>query len=70
MPSAAAPLELNALGYAGMLLVKSEEEEQALLETVKKDGLVKVLETCGVPREWGEQAIEARSLYLGHTEMA
>lgn len=70
MPAPAAPLEVNSLGYAGMLLVKSEDEERALLDAVQGCGLVKVLETCGVPRGWGEEALEARALYLGHSDMA
>ena len=29
------PLELNSLGYAGLVLVRSEDEEKRLLETVE-----------------------------------
>ncbi|ORY22984.1 ATP adenylyltransferase-domain-containing protein [Naematelia encephala] len=59
-------LELNSLGYAGMMLVRSEEEEKALLAKVEQDGgLMKVLKECGVPREWGEKAIEAAQIQHG-----
>ena len=74
-PSFAIPphesVELNSLGYAGMMLVKSEEEEEALLQAVDdQGGLMTVLERCGVPRGWGEQAIEGMSLHLGVNDMA
>jgi ATP adenylyltransferase len=60
LPSPHEPLELNSLGYAGLMLVRSEEEEQSLLEcTEGKGGLLDVLRHCGVPREWGEKAVEA-----------
>lgn len=38
-------LSVNALGFAGMVLVKTEQE----LEAVKKAGVVKVLEQVGYP---------------------
>jgi ATP adenylyltransferase len=61
LPSLHEPLEVNALGYAGMLLVRSEEEEQVLLEATEKDrGLTQILRSCGVPREWGEMAMKGR----------
>jgi ATP adenylyltransferase len=42
------------------MLVRSEDEEKSLLETVEgKGGLTEVLRSCGVPREWGEKAAEA-----------
>jgi len=60
LPSPHEPLELNSLGYAGLLLVRSEDEEKTLLESVEgKGGLLEVLRSCGVPRQWGEKAIEA-----------
>jgi ATP adenylyltransferase len=62
------PIELNALGYAGMILVRSEEEEKALLESVEGTGLLTVLERCAVPRSWGEQAVEALSAHIGAPE--
>lgn len=37
-------LSVNALGYAGMLLVKSEDE----LELVKKEGVCKILKSVGL----------------------
>lgn len=62
------PIELNALGYAGLILVRSDEEEEILLKAVEKDGLSTVLEHCGVPRSWGEQAITALSAHIGAAE--
>ncbi|KAK4687820.1 sulfate adenylyltransferase (ADP) / ATP adenylyltransferase, partial [Tremellales sp. Uapishka_1] len=53
------PLELNALGYAGLFLVRSEEEEQALMAAAGDDGLMGILKACAVPREWGDMAVEA-----------
>ena len=42
------------------MLVRSEEEEKSLLEATEgKGGLMEVLRHCGVPREWGEKAVEA-----------
>jgi ATP adenylyltransferase len=64
------PVELNSLGYAGMMLVRSEEEEKTLLQAVEgKGGLMHMLETCGVPREWGEKALESMSAHLGLNEI-
>ncbi|WOO84611.1 Protein APA1 [Vanrija pseudolonga] len=53
-------LDLNALGYAGMLLVTSEAHDAALDAAAKAEqgGLISILAKCGVPREFGEQAIE------------
>jgi ATP adenylyltransferase len=59
LPSPCKPLEVNALGYAGMLLVKSAEE-LAVLEQATNDsqdstdaaGLMRILAACGVPRDW------------------
>lgn len=53
-------LDLNALGYAGMLLVTSEAHDAALDAAVaaQPGGLISILAKCGVPREFGEQAIE------------
>lgn len=62
------PLELNALGYAGMMLVRSDDEENVLMETVLEGGLMKVLERCGVPRAWGEKAVEAHAQLHGAGE--
>lgn len=59
-------MEVNALGYAGMLLVKSENElnvlEQATAESHgsssdQASGLMRVLSECGVPRDWAVQEI-------------
>ncbi|WVF66315.1 hypothetical protein IAT40_001055 [Kwoniella sp. CBS 6097] len=56
-PASGPQLELNSLGYAGMMLVRSEQEESDLLRQVEsKGGLMYVLEKCGVPRAWGEKA--------------
>ena len=67
LPTPHEPLELNSLGYAGLMLVRSEEEEKSLLEATEgKGGLMEVLRHCGVPREWGEKAQEAAaSLHAG-----
>lgn len=62
-------VELNSLGYAGMMLVRSEDEEKKLLAAVEdKGGLMSVLEKCGVPRSWGEKAIEALTAHIGANE--
>lgn len=53
-----------------MMLVRSEEEEKTLLQAVEgKGGLMHMLETCGVPREWGEKALESMSAHLGLNEI-
>lgn len=66
------PLEVNSLGYAGMLLVKSATELEALENMTPKDiekvvgegvdahstGIMQVLEYCGVPRHWGDKPDE------------
>lgn len=36
---------MNALGYAGMLLVKNDEE----MEAVKREGLLNILRDVGLP---------------------
>ena len=62
LPGGHEPLELNSLGYAGMMLTRSQEEEQILLSTVEtQGGLMKVLEHAGVPRQWGELALNAQA---------
>lgn len=48
-------LSVNALGFAGMLLVKSERE----LEAVKKEGVVKILRSVGLPNVHDQQIQEA-----------
>lgn len=62
------PLEVNSLGYAGMLLVKSAAELEALENMTPADvgvdtkgqstGIMHVLEYCGVPRHWGDKPDE------------
>jgi ATP adenylyltransferase len=64
------PLEINSLGYAGMLLVKSAAELEALENMTPSDGtngdgeaghstgIMHVLEYCGVPRHWGDKPDE------------
>ncbi|KAJ9102558.1 hypothetical protein QFC21_002959 [Naganishia friedmannii] len=63
------PLEVNSLGYAGMLLVKSPAELEALEKITSDDlkkentdghsqGIIGVLEYCGVPRHWGDKPEE------------
>lgn len=39
------PLSVNAMGFAGMLLVKSESD----LEAVKKEGVCNILRSVGLP---------------------
>lgn len=71
LPAPHEPLELNSLGYAGLLLVRSEDEEKTVLDAVEgKGGLMEVLRACGVPREWGEKAVEAgMALHAGDQYM-
>nr|XP_019048580.1 hypothetical protein I302_02352 [Kwoniella bestiolae CBS 10118]OCF27510.1 hypothetical protein I302_02352 [Kwoniella bestiolae CBS 10118] len=70
LPSPHQPLELNSLGYAGMMLVKSQEEQDTLIKaTEEHGGLMNVLQKCGVPREWGEKAKEVEGIQLGSHEM-
>jgi ATP adenylyltransferase len=49
-----------------MLLVKSEEAG-AVLDSVadSEGGLVSILARCGIPREFGEQALEADATQHG-----
>ncbi|OWZ32838.1 hypothetical protein C347_02633 [Cryptococcus neoformans AD2-60a] len=69
LPSPHPPLELNSLGYAGMLLVRSSEQEAALMQaTESQGGLMSVLAKCGVPREFGEQVLEAEAAFHGQIE--
>lgn len=67
-PLPSTSLELNSLAYAGMLLVRSEEEEAALMSATQDRGLIAALEDCGVPRQWGEQAVAAAEAVQGHAE--
>ncbi|WRT63522.1 uncharacterized protein IL334_000427 [Kwoniella shivajii] len=70
LPSPHQPLELNSLGYAGMMLVKSQEEQETLVaSTEDRGGLMYVLEKCGVPRQWGEKAKEVESIQQGSGEL-
>lgn len=49
-----------------MMLVRSSDEEGALLAAVEKDGgLMTVLQRCGVPRVWGEKALDAQAKQRG-----
>ncbi|BEI82587.1 hypothetical protein CcaverHIS002_0304550 [Cutaneotrichosporon cavernicola] len=63
-------LDINSLGYAGMLLVKSDAEGAALDRAAEKEGgLINILTRCAIPREFGEQAAEAEAtLHLGSDE--
>ncbi|EIW73171.1 hypothetical protein M231_07447 [Tremella mesenterica] len=64
LPTGHEALELNSLGYAGMMLTRSEDEERTLLSSVEHTGgLMSVLQNCGVPRQWGEEALEAQNLH-------
>ena len=52
-----------------MLLVRSEDENKTLLEHAEgQGGLDVVLKHCGVPREWGEQALDALNAHKGQME--
>lgn len=69
LPQPYPPLELNALGYAGMMLVRSSEQEAALMQAAEpQGGLMSVLARCGVPREFGEQVLEAEAAFHGQIE--
>ncbi|KAK8844626.1 hypothetical protein IAR55_006473 [Kwoniella newhampshirensis] len=71
LPAPHPPLELNSLGYAGMMLVRSPEEEAALLAATEKEGgLISVLTKCGVARELGEQVLEHDATQQGAGELA
>lgn len=61
------PLDLNALGYAGMLLVKSKEEDAALdaVAANTEGGIIGILGKCAIPREFGEQALQAEATQHG-----
>lgn len=50
---------MNALGYAGQLLVKSEAQSRALdaVAAAEADGLTAILLRCGVARAFGEAAL-------------
>lgn len=49
---------MNALGYAGQLLVRSEEQSAALDEVAKQpEGLMGILLKCGLDRKYGEEAL-------------
>lgn len=60
-------LELNALGYAGMLLVRSEEEGKALDAAAEKlpKGLSSILAHCAIDRKYGEEALTADATQHG-----
>ncbi|GMK56959.1 hypothetical protein CspeluHIS016_0307990 [Cutaneotrichosporon spelunceum] len=59
-------LDINSLGYAGMLLVKSDAEGAALDSAAEKEGgLVNILARCAIPREFGEQAMTAHATLHG-----
>ena len=69
MPAPHSPVELNACAYAGLLLVRSKDEDDVLIETVEQSGgLDRVLRHCGVPREWGEKAMDAVIAHRGTLE--
>ena len=54
------PLSVNALGFAGMLLVKSESE----LEAVKREGVVRILRGVGLENVHDQQIQEAHEMDL------
>ena len=52
-----------------MMLVRSEDEQNALLAKVEQSGgLMSVLQHCGIPRDWGVQAVETANLHRGFSE--
>lgn len=50
-------LPVNALGFAGMLMVKSETERQALINA----GVMRVLQEVGLPEVQGESCSKVES---------
>ncbi|WVN85968.1 uncharacterized protein L203_101126 [Cryptococcus depauperatus CBS 7841] len=69
LPDPHPPLELNSLGYAGLMLVRSQEEEDTLMQSVEgQGGLMSVLAKCGMDRVFGEQVLEAEVAFHGHME--
>lgn len=60
-------LELNALGYAGLLLVRSPEEDKRLDEVIASlpNGIVDILASCALDRKYGEEALQAEATYHG-----
>lgn len=56
-------LELNALGYAGLLLVRSQKEDEQLdkVRASLPGGLIDILAKCAISREYGEQALQAEN---------
>lgn len=47
-------ISVNALGFAGMVLVKSDEE----LEAVKKEGVLSVLKGVAVGKEVSDKVVD------------
>lgn len=45
---------VNSLGFAGMLLAKSQEE----VEAVKQEGISKILRSVGLEKMYGNQVVE------------
>ncbi|WVQ74023.1 hypothetical protein IAR50_003604 [Cryptococcus sp. DSM 104548] len=70
LPSPHQPLELNSLGYAGLVLVRSQEEEAALMAAAEAEGggLMGVLGRCGVARETGEKVLEDEAVFQGQVD--
>lgn len=58
-------LSINALGFAGMLLVKSEGE----LEVVKREGVGKILRGVGLESVTDAQISEAHEIDRGEEEI-
>lgn len=53
------------------MLVRSQEEEDALMSSVKdNNGLMTVLQSCGLDRKWGEEALKAVDAIHGGGEWA
>lgn len=57
-PSPSRELSINSLGFAGMFLVKSDEEARA----VRAEGLVNILRGVGVPKMADEGMAEPQSM--------
>jgi ATP adenylyltransferase len=60
-------LDLNALGYAGLLLVRSQDEDRRLDEVIATlpNGIVDILASCAIDRKYGEEALQAEATYHG-----
>lgn len=60
-------LDLNALCYAGLMLVRSADEDARLDEVIASlpNGIKDILAACAIDRKFGEQALEHEATYHG-----